>query len=627
MEIFSLDLETRAVNPRFKDHAGLEPWRRRHGTAEIMSCDVYKPDGTSIQIVNDSQETFTWRLRELLKELKGKTVYAHNATFDIAWLIADLQPHRCGTIPSEVNDVNWRDTGLLVKWLINGQKAETSHFSLALANLVKTFLPEHPDTADFVAMKSEGFSAGENPEYWLQRGSLDVKMTHALAMKYQLKVPVSMRQGLKTEFGCLVPIANSWITGFKVNQNKLDENEHYYREMKSEIAKTLGVSEGVFSSPKQMAALLFGTLGLIPNSRTPTGAPGTSKGDIMWLEYKLKMAGEVQKAGILRKILEAKESATIYSKYVKTMIEALEHTGDGHIYGAPRIFGTYTGRMTYSNSTLKKYKTGIALHQIPRKAKRVRESLEPPEGYKVSEFDAAAQESRLMAIRAQEQTMIEIFNNNLNFHSMTGSSIIGMDYEDFEESRQKENDDGPMTEARQRGKLTNLACNFRIGGAALSKQAFEKYEMMIDVPTGNHLVKTFVTKYRGVPRYWDDVVWNSRESGYTEAFGGRRFKLSDWSQYRWATESSAISFPIQGGGASMKEIAISELHKNVPEYVFALDLHDASFGYLKQEHAVEIHKAAEHCLNNIDYSKYWGFTPQVALPYDGKLGSNFAEVK
>ncbi len=636
MDHYTLDLETRAIDKSMIEHAGLEPWRRRQGKAEIMSCDIRRPDGSIIQFVNDDQKLFSSRLRSALEEMKGHVCWAHNAPFDVAWSIADLQQERCGAIPDCVSDIKWRDTGLLTKWLINGQVAETSRFSLALANLIKTFLPEHPDTPAFIEMKSKGFKPGENVEYWLERGTMDVKMTHALAMKLLQKVPQSMVPGLLAEFDCIVPIANSWITGFKINQKILAENDAFYVSAKSRIAKELGVSEGLFSSPKQLGKFLFADMALTPHSYTPTGSAATSKGDLMWIEYKLRLNGHNDKADIIKKILEAKESATLYSKYVKTTHEALAHTGDGFIYSAPRIFGTYTGRMTYSNTTSSKdfetdernkWKTSIAMHQMPRKAKNIRAMLEPPEGYAVGEFDAAGQESRLMAIRSKDAIMLDIFTRDLNFHSMTGASIIGMEYDVFEERRGEEHGEGHYTEARQRGKLTNLACNFRIGGKALSEQAFEKYEVMLDISTGNHLVKTFCKKYRGVPQYWDDVIYESKTQGYTEAFGGRRYKLSDWQSHRWATESSAIMVPIQGSGASMKEIAISELRKNVPEFNFALDLHDASFGYMKLENAKEIFEKAEDCLNNIDYSKHWGFAPPIKLPYDGMWGMNFADVK
>lgn len=635
-EFYTLDLETKSLDPAMADHAALEPWRRRQGKAIITSCDVYRPDGTVTQIVNRNADVFQKGLIKLLEELEGRIIYAHNATFDVAWLIAELQPERCGPIPDVIRKIKWRDSGLLVKWLINGQKAEFTRFSLSLANLVKTFLPNHPDTPSFLEMKAQGFKAGENEAYWLERGTMDVKMTHALVTELLPRVHQSMIIGLLTEFDCIVPIANSWITGFRICKEQLDSNEVYYRELKFSIAKKIGIDPAVFSSPKQLGHYLFNVLGLKPHSTTPSGNAGTSKEDLMWIEYKQRIAGNTQIADIVKLILEAKESATIYSKYVKTTYEALAHTGDGYIYSAPRIFGTYTGRMTYSNSTTSKdydtdektkWKTSIAMHQIPRKAKRVRAMIKPPLGYKVGELDSAGQESRLMAIRSGDPVMLNIFKNDLNFHSMTGASIIGMEYETFEEHRKLEDGEGHYTEARQRGKLTNLACNFRIGGKALSEQAFVKYDVMIDIQTGNHLVKTFCTSYRGVPKYWDDVIYESRVNGYTEAFGGRRFKLTDWKTHRWGTESSAIMVPIQGSGASMKEIAISEMYKNFHDVTFALDLHDASFFYIKEDVIDTRFKEVERHFNSIDYMKYWGFKPPISLPYDGGFGKNFSEIK
>ena len=634
IDIAVLDIETRSKKFEMREHAGLEPWRVRHGTAEILSVDVYFPGGRCVQLVN-KDDGFKDRLIELLKSLEHKIVFAHNAIFDVAWLIATLQPNRCGDVPTYIKNIQWRDSMLLFKWLINGQLAEGIRFSYSLQNLVKKFLADHPDTPDFVKMKSEAGIAGEDVEYWLERGTLDVKMTYELIAKVYHKVPHNMRVGMMTEFECIWPVANSWINGFRIDIKQLEANDIKYSNLKFEIAKELGTDAGLFSSPKRLGHFLFTELGLTPHDHTPSGNPGTSKGDLMWIEYALKQRGD-PKALIVRKILEAKEASTLYSKYVKTMKEALAHTGDGYIYSSPRLFGTYTGRMTYSNSvthkdpdkeTKTKYKTSIAMHQIPRKAKDIRASMMPPEGHDILEFDAAGQESRLMALQSKDQTLLDIFTKGLNFHSMTGASIIGMDYDDFEEIRNKEKDDGPMTEARQRGKLTNLACNFRISGKALAKQAFEKYDVMIDVSTGNHLVKTFTSSYEGIPDYWKRSIYDAKTNGFAETFGGRRFKVQNWQQERWQTESSAIMVPIQGSGASMKEIAISQLAKQFPEFHFALDLHDASFGYVLSDQAKRIFSEMEEFLNTIDYEPFWGFKPSIALPYDGKMGSTFADVK
>jgi len=291
--------------------------------------------------------------------------------------------------------------------------------------------------------------------------------------------------------------------------------------------------------------------------------------------------------------------------------------------------------MTYSNRTKKDGpKVSIALHQLPRvkgknaeAVRAIRSLLVAPEGFMVIENDASGQESRLMAIRSADPVMLEIFKRDLNFHSMTGAAIIGMDYNEFMKNY-KASPSGYYVEQRQLGKLTNLSCNYRIGGPALAKKAFPEYDTYMTDDTGRFLVNTFSRQYAGIPVYWKEVIQFAKINGYTECFGGRRYKISKWDKKnRWLSESSAINMPIQGAGASMKEIAISELKRKIPEAIFSLDLHDATFCYIPENIEQQAEGAILDCLNNIDYEAFWGFTPSIPLPYESATGTNFGEVK
>lgn len=629
--IYTLDLETRPLDPSMANHAALEPWRARQGKAEISSIAICRPSGETIQLINNGQPTWIHELIEFLRELDGKPVYAHNALFDVAWLIATIQKVRGGRVPDVVSRIKWRDTMLLTKWLINGQKAEEIKFSYSLVNLVKTFLPEHPATPEFVLMKEQKVDPGMDSEYWEKRGVLDVILTQALAAKLQPKLPEEQRVGFMTECACIVPVANAWVTGIRVDAGRIDEVEAEMLKIMNKVIGLLGVQGSVISSPKQLGNLLFNDWGIRPWSRTKTG-PSTSKTDLMWIQWSLQTQAPhysgrpdlVEKMGL---VMEYKKNATLISKYIKTLREALEHTGDGYIYGVPKLFGTYTGRMTYSNSTFRDGpKVSIALHQIPRKAKEVRSLLLPPEGMGLIEDDASGQESRLMAIRSGDEMMLKVFADDLNFHGMTGSAIIGMDYYDFMEEYKKQ-DEGYYVEQRQLGKLTNLSCNYRIGGKALAEKALVTYDTFMTEEMGRFLVNTFKRQYPGVPMYWDEVCKTARALGYTEVFGGRRYKIHRWDTDRWMSESSAINTPIQGAGASMKEIAIANLFKKFPEAPFALDLHDATFSYCDERYRKELEKEILDFLNNIDYEPYWGFKPPIPLSYEGVSGTSFKDVK
>lgn len=637
-DLFSLDLETESLDPAMKLHAALQPWRLRQGKARITSIAACLPDDSVYQIVNHGN-TSKWidEILHLLKMMEGQVAYAHNALFDVAWLIAQLQPNRMGDIPEAMCRVQWRDTSLLCKWLINGQRPETIRFSYSLVNLVATFLPNHPLTPYFIEMKTKGVAPGDNPEYWEKRGEMDAILTRALAVFFQSKLPAEQRTGFLTEQECLLPVANSWIMGMRVNRAQVAKNDVHFLALRAEAAKKLGVPVDIFTSTKRLPQMLYEEWGLPVISRTPKGSPQCDADTLKWLAYKQRENENEEMAVKLETIIEAKQAATLHSKYVKSMLEALEHTGDGYIYPSPRIFGTYTGRFTYSSSTTgkdfeedkgKRFKTSIAVHQIPRRDKMIRSSLIAPDGWMIYEADASGQESRLMALRSNDEMMISIFAKDMNFHSMTGASIIGMDYTDFQRAYKLEGDDGGYhTEQRQLGKLTNLSCNYRIGGKALANKAYLEYDTYLSIPTGIFLVNTFNRTYAGVPKYWEDVVWDSRQKGYTETFGGRRYKLTDWQSHRWITESSAINVPIQGAGADMKEIAIKETFDKVPEAKFLLDLHDANFFYIPIDRADELHARLDDALNTINYTKYWNFELAIPLPYESKRGNTFAEVK
>jgi DNA polymerase-1 len=381
----------------------------------------------------------------------------------------------------------------------------------------------------------------------------------------------------------------------------------------------------VITSPKQLGHLLFKEMGLSPTKYTPTGTPSTAADELKMIMYRMTQ-GDDPRAPVMRDICRYKQVATLMSKYVTAAKEALRHTGDGFIYGCPIIFGTYTGRYTYASKTLDTWRTGIALHQIPRRDKAIRSFLAPPDGYKVYEADAAGQESRLMAIRSGDPNMLKVFSDGLDFHAVTGSNVVGREYDEF--MTQYRAGDHRTIEERQYGKLTNLSCNYRIGGKALSKKAFDDYDMFMTVDQGMFLVNGFSRTYQGVPKYWREVIIESKAKGYTEAFGGRRYKIRHWNGDRsWESESSAINLPIQGGGASMKNIAIAEIHEADADCHFSLDLHDASFVWVPEDRAQEKKEILDRTLAEIDYSKYWGFTPSIPLPYDSKVGANFGEVK
>lgn len=614
----ALDLETGSVSGDLSDGYALEPWRARQGKGFITSVAVYG-DRITKQIIRPTRD----QLIELLEELKGEEVYAHYALFDVAWLIATIEPNRLARLHSAIKGVRWRDTALLAKWCMNGRKADDIRLSYSLLNLINLFKDKmgYPGADEFIRMKQqEDVNDVDNP-YWEERGRQDVLWTYRLAKFLWAQLPEACHRGFIIEQRAIPQIANSWLMGMRVDMEALKNAENEIEVAIQEGCADLGLPESVVGSPAQLGQVVFGSWGLEPISRTPTGKPSADADTWIILAHS---TGDPR----LRKLLAVRQALTLRSKYIRTAYEALERTGDGYMYGKPNLFGTQSGRLTYSSETTRGMKISIAQHQIPRKAKIVRTYLTPPEGGRLFETDAAAQESRIMGIWSGDQGIIEIFNNGTNFHSYTASNIYGVAYDEFQAHYKAE--EAQYIEWRQMGKLTNLSCNFRIGGKSLAKKALTEYDTYMTEIEGRKLVNTFKRTYPGIPDYWRAIIAFAKQHGYSYTLAQRRYKVPiDMlnSSDAWKVEGTVISHPIQGTGGDMFLAAISQ----VPDARMQTSLHDGIFWVVDEGPAGK--EEAEYIferMNATPYEQLWNMPNPlpIKLEYEAsRIGTSYADVK
>lgn len=614
----ALDLETSSISGQMGDGYALEPWRARQGKGFISSIAVYG-DKVETQVVRPTRD----QLIDVLESLAGEAVYAHYALFDVAWLIASIEPNRLARLHSAVTRIRWRDTALLAKWCTNGRKAEDIRLSYSLVNLIYMFKDKmgYPGTDDFIRLKQqEGVSDASNP-YWLERGRQDVLWTYRLAKFLEAQLPEVCRRGYVIEARCIPQIANSWLMGMYVNKDALTKAEEQVEKDIAEGCRLLGLSESIVGSPAQLGRVVFGDWGFEPIARTPTGQPKADADTWILLAHA---TGDPR----LKQLLKCRQALTLRSKYIKTAYEALARTGDGFMYGKPMLFGTTSGRLTYSSETSSGIKVSIAQHQIPRKDKLVRAYLSPPPGTKLFETDAIAQESRIMGIWSGDSEIIRIFNNGINFHSHMACQIYGTAYEEFQKNYKAEVPQ--YIEWRQMGKLTNLSCNFRIGGKSLSKKALTEYDTYMTEMEGRKLVRTFKNAYPGVEGYWKAIIEFAKEHGYSYTMAQRRYKVSKEmlaSSDAWKVEGTVISHPIQGTGAEMFLAALS----SVPDARIQTNMHDGIFWVVDDGPAgVEEARDILERMNNTPYEKLWGLPGPlpIKLEYEGsRIGTSYADVK
>jgi DNA polymerase-1 len=247
------------------------------------------------------------------------------------------------------------------------------------------------------------------------------------------------------------------------------------------------------------------------------------------------------------------------------------------------------------------------------------------------EFDASGQEDRLMALISQDPMLLKVFRDNMDIHCYTAASITGRGYDEL--MQMKAADDPWLTGdtgMRQAGKVTNHSNKYRIGAAKMRITAKVDYGLDITVEEAKRWQQGFKRSFPGIPRYWTRAIQNAQRLGYAETLAGRTF-LTPESFFNnkkdsWSTQSSAINFPIQGSGADMKELAIATLHRKFPELLFAFDLHDGLFYYVKQGTPIELLHDVQHALDNLDYESAWGITPSIPMTWDGEFGPDWGHM-
>lgn len=614
MNFIGLDLETAPCEGQ-PDPYALQPWRAIEGTARITSCAISRSNRQGFSVIGHYPD-----IKSLLKKGKGSIFATWNGIFDIAWL------HACG---QEVGEYQWVDAMLLWKWHLNGQRRELMpDWSLKAAT--EQYLLEESWVPAYLELKEREVIPGEDDEYWELRGQLDALATVKLAELFWSRLNAKQRRSAAIESQCLVPVAESWVRGVDMDVRLADEMAEPIQVEMTRIENELRVTSKVLSSPKQMGELLYDSWGLPVEHYTPKGARAANKTALTYLADKDPRA---------TKILAWRKLNTQMTKFIKGSKKCLDYLGSNTTHPQPRLFSTYTGRMTYSTRSgnkgeAAKAKIGVPLHQWPR-PKELRRLLMPPEGYLLVELDASGQEMRLMAEKSQDENLLHIFRSQKPFddaHSFTGAQLSGLSFAAFLKGKADGNKQITGTHGyRYQGKFTNLSCQYRIGTKSLRIKIRVDYGMDLDFLTTKRFQDTYLRAYPGVKAYWTAAIRLGQELGFAETIAGRRFRLEFWdAENYWGTSSSAINHPIQGTGADMKELALANMTLKFPEFKFAFDLHDGLFFYLPVQCAKAIKRkviAAREMLNNLDYQSAWGWTPSVPLPWDASVGKNWGEME
>jgi len=591
-----------------------------------MTSGVYlapeSPDG-KFESVMPSDVVETMRTALVHARETGSTIVGWNTQFDVAWLIAS-------GLRKEVFACKWMDAMLMYRHLAQHPTFEMGHetlkqFSFGLKAAVARFIPE-----------AAGYEQGVtfNPttlEEWarLREYNLkDVEYTIQLAQMFWTQLTPAQRRVIKIEAESIPLVADSVVRGIVADREAADALQLKLEEDAAVAFVKLKLRNGevtkqVLASPKQLANLLYDTWGLEAPKYTDTGKESTDR------ETLLLLATEDPRAGLINAYREANNNAT---KFASATIDSLNYNCGDTVHPQPRMYGTYTGRMTYSSSQgrgKQEVPTGVALHQWKRD-KEFRKLLRAPEGYDLLEFDFAGQEFRWMAVVSNDITMLSMCQPGEDAHMFMGANIKHVPYEQAKRELAAGNPE--IKNVRQLGKVANLSLQYMTSANRLRRMAATQYGIAMGSDEAYHIHKTYRSTYKQVPKYWREQAWKVGTQDHITNLIGRdihfvKREMRD-PNMRWSYEATAVNYPIQSMGAEQKYLALMVARNVLPKFrgYFYYELHDGLFFIVPNIYTRTACKVLKQELSNLPYRKAWGRDFPISFPVDAKHGPSWGEL-
>ena len=274
-------------------------------------------------------------------------------------------------------------------------------------------------------------------------------------------------------------------------------------------------------SPKQLADILFGRMGLLGARKTATGAWSTAANI---LEDLAEQGNPF--AGLVLEWRQTTKLKTNYCDALPTYADAQDRVHTSYM-----LASTTTGRLSSTEPNLQ---------NIPVRneaGRKIRTAFIAAPGHVLVSADYSQIELRLLAHIADIPQLKEAFASGHDIHAMTASEMFSVPLE-------------AMTpEIRRRAKAINFGIIYGISAFGLANQ------LGIERSEAGAYIKRYFERFPGIRAYMDATKATCRTKGYVETLFGRRchyprITASNPSE-RAFNERAAINAPIQGTAADI----------------------------------------------------------------------------
>ncbi len=365
-----------------------------------------------------------------------------------------------------------------------------------------------------------------------------------------------------------------------------DSTYEKIEELTQKIYQQVG-HEFNINSPKQLSEVLFDELGLPANRKRSTAV------DVL--------EALQDKHPIIEDVLYYRKLTKFHGTYASGL-QRFVHT-DEKIHSTFNQTTAATGRLSSLEPNLQNISIRDEL------AKEIRKAFIAPEGYQLLSVDYSQIELRVLAHLANEEHMIESFNEKHDIHNETAVQLFDIEAHEV------------TSDMRRKAKAVNFGIIYGISDFGLAQQ----------IHTSPKEAKAFIEKYldtfSGVRTYMEDIVSFCEEHGYVKTLFNRRRYLPEINAKNYARKQAAaraaMNAPIQGSAADLMKIAMIKISDQLTKKRFKskliLQIHDEVIIQVHDQEVEEVVDLVVQAMKNVASLK-------VDLEVDAQLGPNLYEV-
>jgi DNA polymerase-1 len=568
------------------------------GDTEAVKENLEEIEFTIAEEINE--EIFSDENAFYVEVLEDNYHYADIIGFSIANENGSFFLAKDKALESEVFK-KWAEDETKKKTVYDAKRSEVSlrHHGIHLKGAdfdlyIASYLINPSQTIEDIASvaKNHGYTAIQSDEAFYGKGAkrripeekelaghLARKAAALLALKEKLDNELKENQQAELFYDLEMPLslilADMESTGIKVDLERLKAMGQDLLSKLDEIEKRIHQLAGEafnINSPKQLGVILFEKLGLPVIKKTKTGY--STSADVL---EKLESEHE-----IIRDILHYRQLGKLQSTYIEGLLKVVnKETGKVHTRFNQAL--TQTGRLSSTDPNLQNIPIRL------EEGRKIRQAFVPSEkGWVIFAADYSQIELRVLAHIADDEKLIEAFNEDMDIHTKTAMEVFHVSADEV------------TSNMRRHAKAVNFGIVYGISDYGLSQS------LGITRKEAGKFIDRYLESYPGVRQYMDDIIHDAKQKGYVSTLLHRRRYLPEITSrnfnLRSFAERTAMNTPIQGSAADIiKKAMIDMADRLLDEGVKArllLQVHDELIFEAPEEEIETLKKIVPDVMEN-----------------------------